>query len=123
MYVRGLFLEGAGWNAKEKCLCEPTPLTELVVEMPVIHFKPTHLKKSSKTHVLSVSSVRLRQANGYTRATELRVLRRVTRRRRGARTLDKTRNRALVVSRELSRRARVCNDIKHSVLCHSYQWS
>ena len=49
VYVRGLFLEGAGWNAKEKCLCEPTPLTELVVEMPVIHFKPTHLKKSSKT--------------------------------------------------------------------------
>ena len=49
VYVRGLFLEGAGWNAQEKCLCEPTPLTELVVKMPVIHFKPTHLKKSSKT--------------------------------------------------------------------------
>ncbi|KAG8349154.1 putative Dynein heavy chain N terminal region 2 domain1 [Trypanosoma vivax] len=38
-YVRGIFLEGAGWNAETNTLCEPRPL-ELIVPMPIIHFKP-----------------------------------------------------------------------------------
>ncbi|KAH9593471.1 Dynein heavy chain [Trypanosoma melophagium] len=38
-YVRGIFLEGAGWNAETRTLCEPRPL-ELIVPMPIIHFKP-----------------------------------------------------------------------------------
>lgn len=38
-YVRGVFLEGAGWNAEHNTLCEPRPM-ELIVAMPIIHFKP-----------------------------------------------------------------------------------
>ncbi|PWV12257.1 putative dynein heavy chain [Trypanosoma cruzi] len=38
-YVRGIYLEGAGWNAEMNTLCEPRPL-ELIVPMPIIHFKP-----------------------------------------------------------------------------------
>ncbi|KPA83847.1 putative dynein heavy chain [Leptomonas pyrrhocoris] len=38
-YVRGIFLEGAGWSADANTLCEPRPM-ELIVAMPVIHFKP-----------------------------------------------------------------------------------
>ncbi|KAG5504460.1 hypothetical protein JKF63_04912 [Porcisia hertigi] len=38
-YVRGVFLEGAGWNGEANTLCEPKPM-ELIVSMPVIHFKP-----------------------------------------------------------------------------------
>ncbi|TPP51272.1 Dynein heavy chain and region D6 of dynein motor family protein [Leishmania donovani] len=38
-YVRGIFLEGAGWNGEANTLCEPKPM-ELIVSMPVIHFKP-----------------------------------------------------------------------------------
>ncbi|RHW71011.1 Dynein heavy chain and region D6 of dynein motor [Trypanosoma brucei equiperdum] len=38
-YVRGIFLEGAGWNEEMNTLCEPRPL-ELIVPMPIIHFKP-----------------------------------------------------------------------------------
>ncbi|GET88803.1 dynein heavy chain, putative [Leishmania tarentolae] len=38
-YVRGIFLEGAGWNGEANTLCEPRPM-ELIVPMPVIHFKP-----------------------------------------------------------------------------------
>ena len=44
-YVKGLFLEGAGWSYDNGCLCEPEPM-ELVYSMPIIHFKPTEAKKS-----------------------------------------------------------------------------
>ncbi|XP_023298158.2 dynein axonemal heavy chain 2 [Lucilia cuprina] len=48
VYVRGLFLEGAGWLRKAQCLTEPLPM-ELVSSMPVIHFKPVEqLKKKTK---------------------------------------------------------------------------
>lgn len=48
VYVRGMFLEGAGWLRKNQCLCEPLPM-ELVSPMPVIHFKPVEqLKKKTK---------------------------------------------------------------------------
>ncbi|KAL0267127.1 UNVERIFIED_CONTAM: hypothetical protein PYX00_009482 [Menopon gallinae] len=38
VYVRGMFLEGAGWNRKAACLIEPLPM-QLVCPMPVIWFK------------------------------------------------------------------------------------
>lgn len=38
-YVRGIYLEGAGWDAEHNTLCEPHPM-ELMVHMPIIHFKP-----------------------------------------------------------------------------------
>ena len=44
-YVKGLFLEGAGWSYENACLCEPDPM-ELVYQMPIIHFKPVEAKKS-----------------------------------------------------------------------------
>jgi len=43
-YVKGLFLEGAGWDHDNACLCEPEPM-KLVYDMPVIHFKPVEAKK------------------------------------------------------------------------------
>lgn len=44
-FVKGLFLEGAGWSYDNSCLCEPEPM-ELVYHMPIIHFKPVEVKKS-----------------------------------------------------------------------------
>ncbi|XP_044753245.1 dynein axonemal heavy chain 2 [Coccinella septempunctata] len=44
VYVRGLFLEGAGWDKKPACLIEPQPM-QLVCPMPLIHFKPVEQQK------------------------------------------------------------------------------
>jgi len=43
-YVKGLFLEGAGWHHDNACLCEPEPM-ELIYNMPIMHFKPVETKK------------------------------------------------------------------------------
>jgi dynein heavy chain len=45
-YVKGLFLEGAGWSHENSCLCEPGPM-ELIYNMPIVHFKPVEAKKRS----------------------------------------------------------------------------
>jgi len=51
VYVRDLYLEGAGWNHEKKCLCEPDTM-KLIVKMPVMHFKPTERKnKASASNV------------------------------------------------------------------------
>lgn len=48
VYVRGMFLEGAGWDKKGACLIEPQPM-QLVCPMPLIHFKPVEqLKKKTR---------------------------------------------------------------------------
>lgn len=47
VYVRGLYLEGAGWDRKNAMLVEPQPM-ELVCGMPTIHFKPVDVKKVAK---------------------------------------------------------------------------
>ncbi|XP_074107880.1 dynein heavy chain 2, axonemal kl-2 [Cotesia typhae] len=39
VYVRSIYLEGAGWNCKAGTLVEPAPL-QLICDMPVIHFRP-----------------------------------------------------------------------------------
>lgn len=44
VYVRGLFLEGAGWDMKNQCLIEAAPMM-LVCSMPVIHFRAIENKK------------------------------------------------------------------------------
>ncbi|ESP04959.1 hypothetical protein LOTGIDRAFT_184938 [Lottia gigantea] len=44
--VKGLFLQGAGWDMKNTCLIEANPM-QLVCPMPVIHFKPVENKKKS----------------------------------------------------------------------------
>ncbi|KAJ1520022.1 hypothetical protein ONE63_004252 [Megalurothrips usitatus] len=48
VYIRSMFLEGAGWDRKTSSLVEPLPM-QLIVNMPVIHFKPVEaLKKKTK---------------------------------------------------------------------------
>ncbi|GLG99036.1 Dynein heavy chain 2, axonemal-like protein, partial [Gryllus bimaculatus] len=48
IFVRGTFLEGAGWDRKLMILTEPQPM-QLVCTMPVIHFKPVeNLKKKTR---------------------------------------------------------------------------
>ena len=42
-YIRGLWLEGAGWNYEQSCLCEPEQM-ELVYSMPIIQFKPVEAR-------------------------------------------------------------------------------
>ena len=44
VFVKGMFLEGAGWDFENGCLMEPDPM-ELIVPMPIVHFKPTEMKK------------------------------------------------------------------------------
>lgn len=46
VWIRGLFLEGAGWDKKNACLVEAEPM-QLVSSMPTIHFKPVENKKKS----------------------------------------------------------------------------
>lgn len=46
VWIRGLFLEGAGWDKKNACLIEAEPM-QLVSAMPTIHFKPVENKKKS----------------------------------------------------------------------------
>ena len=46
VYVKGLFLEGAGWDMKGAQLIEAAPM-QLTTPVPVIHFKPTEAKKKS----------------------------------------------------------------------------
>jgi len=44
VYINNLYLEGAGWDEENVCLQEPKPM-ELIVTLPLIHFKPAEIKK------------------------------------------------------------------------------
>ncbi|XP_066267393.1 dynein axonemal heavy chain 2-like isoform X1 [Branchiostoma lanceolatum] len=46
VWVKGLYLEGAGWDKKNACLVEAEPM-QLVCSIPTIHFKPVENKKKS----------------------------------------------------------------------------
>jgi dynein heavy chain len=46
VYVSGVFLEGAGWDHEKMCLAEPKPM-QLLVDMPVLHFRPVEAKKKA----------------------------------------------------------------------------
>ncbi|XP_075914114.1 dynein axonemal heavy chain 2-like [Petromyzon marinus] len=46
VWVRGLYLEGAGWDRRASCLVEAEPM-ELVCAMPTVHFKPVENKRKS----------------------------------------------------------------------------
>ena len=50
-YVKGLYMEGAGWNKKASCLVESEPM-QLVTAMPTILFKP-------------VETLKVKQKKGY----------------------------------------------------------
>ena len=54
VYVKGLYLQGAGWDKKNAVLVEANPM-QLVCPMPTIQFKPVeNKKKSSKGGSLTV---------------------------------------------------------------------
>ena len=44
VWVKGLFLEGAGWDKKNSCLVEAAPM-QVTCPIPTIHFKPSEAKK------------------------------------------------------------------------------
>ena len=46
VYVKGLYLQGAGWDLDNQCLREPQPM-ELIVNMPIFWFKPAEVKKKA----------------------------------------------------------------------------
>lgn len=46
VYIKGLYLQGAGWDKKNSVLVEANPM-QLVCPMPSIHFKPTEARKKS----------------------------------------------------------------------------
>lgn len=57
VYVKGLYLEGAGWDKRYANLIEPQPM-QLVCAMPLIHFKPVEqLKKKTKGARISVQQL------------------------------------------------------------------
>ncbi|GMH41208.1 hypothetical protein BSKO_09118 [Bryopsis sp. KO-2023] len=47
VYIKGMYLEGAGWDSENGCLCEPQPM-ELYVPMPIVLFRPVENKKRSQ---------------------------------------------------------------------------
>ena len=47
VYIKGLFLQGAGWDKKGACLVEAEPM-QLVCPIPTIHFRPVENKKKSQ---------------------------------------------------------------------------
>ena len=58
VYIRSIFLEGAGWDKRNSVLVEPAPM-QLVCNMPVIHFRPTEqLKKRSRGNDAGVEIIR-----------------------------------------------------------------
>ena len=50
MYIYGLFLEGARWDAAEHCLAESQP-KELFVDFPAIHLNPKVGRKTPPSGV------------------------------------------------------------------------
>ena len=52
VYVKDMYLEGAGWDFENGNLCEPSPM-ELIVDMPIVHFKPTDNKKKNAKGIYS----------------------------------------------------------------------
>lgn len=51
VYVKGLYLQGAGWDVKNAVLVEASPM-ELTCAMPVIYFKPIENKKKSQKSMI-----------------------------------------------------------------------
>lgn len=44
-YVKGLYIEGAGWSRKQACIIEASPM-QLVTPLPTILFKPIEMLKA-----------------------------------------------------------------------------
>ncbi len=65
VYIKGLYLQGAGWDTKNACLVEAEPM-QLVCPIPTIHFKPVESKRRSQkgTAIISVAYVFIQQHGG-----------------------------------------------------------
>lgn len=63
VYVRGLFLEGAGWMRNAQSLREPLPM-ELVCTMPSIHFRPIDGAKKRSRSIYSCPAYYYPQRSG-----------------------------------------------------------
>lgn len=50
VYIKGLYLEGAGFDERNCCLVEPKPM-QLTVKMPAIWFKPSEAKKKASKNI------------------------------------------------------------------------
>nr|XP_015801752.2 dynein axonemal heavy chain 2 [Nothobranchius furzeri] len=52
VYIRGLYLEGAGWDVSNSCLVEAEPM-QMFCPIPTIHFRPVenHKKKSRSVYL------------------------------------------------------------------------
>ncbi|ESN99364.1 hypothetical protein HELRODRAFT_67097 [Helobdella robusta] len=50
--VKGLYLQGAGWDIKNSSLIEADPM-QLVCSLPTIHFKPVELKRRTQKGIYS----------------------------------------------------------------------
>lgn len=46
VWVKGLYLEGAGWEKRSACLIEAEPM-QLVCTLPTVHFKPVENRKKA----------------------------------------------------------------------------
>ena len=49
--VKGIYLQGAGWDMKNACLVEAEPM-QLVCPIPTIHFKPVEGRRKSQRGAL-----------------------------------------------------------------------
>ena len=56
VYIKGMSLQGAGWDMKNSCLVEANPM-QLVCPIPSIHFKPVESKRRSQKGNVSSRSV------------------------------------------------------------------
>ncbi|XP_069015317.1 dynein axonemal heavy chain 2 [Embiotoca jacksoni] len=46
VFIRGLYLEGAGWDMRNTCLLEAEPM-QMVCPIPTIHFRPVEKRKKT----------------------------------------------------------------------------
>jgi len=60
VYIRGLYLEGAGWDKRNACLIEAEPM-QLVCPIPTIHFKPVENKKKTGKGKLLLTMLSLKK--------------------------------------------------------------
>ena len=64
VYVKGIYLEGAGWDADRGHLCEPEPM-RLIEAMPIIHFKPAEVRRGLARHTPSLLPAARRRGAPY----------------------------------------------------------
>ena len=101
VYIKDMFLEGAGWDLDNLCLCDPNPM-ELIVNMPIMHFRPTDSKKKDKG--VYQTPLYMYPVRTGSRGAVLHDFRRPQGGRRRFGLLDQTRHRASPLAGDVTRR-------------------